>query len=339
MKKIIIFLILIVMTTCALAENIISIAGQNDRNIEYKYIQVRNNKNYSSFTAEKCDNTNIPILVELNNENGGIGVNAPKNIVTADMYFEYPIDEKGTMGFSALFNLNYPSDYVSYIAPATTTGLSLKNLLSTAYVYNGNNNTDDMKLCYDVSNSFVKEHIAYVKKDEELIIKDNAGINLNGLKNLVNRDSDKKADYSFAFLGQRDKNYYNDYVDAKEFQIEAKLGVFSSQYVWDKQNGCYFRYSSGNAYGDQTVQKQLSIQNVIVLRCNLDDKNTMNLQDKKGNAEIFINGKYIEGYWAKDSDKPLALYDNHGNMLKLNVGKTLISIQEYNTAVSILNNK
>jgi hypothetical protein len=46
----------------------------------------------------------------------------------------------------------------------------------------------------------------------------------------------------------------------------------------------------------------------------------------RGNADIFIDGRYIPGYWARASlNDPTVFYDDQGNELKLNRGKTYIA--------------
>ena len=47
----------------------------------------------------------------------------------------------------------------------------------------------------------------------------------------------------------------------------------------------------------------------------------------QGNADIFIDGKYIPGYWVRsDLDSHTVYYDDQGNELQCNRGKTFIAL-------------
>ena len=46
----------------------------------------------------------------------------------------------------------------------------------------------------------------------------------------------------------------------------------------------------------------------------------------KGNADIFIGGRYIPGYWVREStDSPTVFLDDQGNEIVLTRGKTFIA--------------
>ena len=46
----------------------------------------------------------------------------------------------------------------------------------------------------------------------------------------------------------------------------------------------------------------------------------------KGNADIFIGGRYIAGYWVReDTESPTVFYDDQGNELQFTRGKTYIA--------------
>ena len=46
----------------------------------------------------------------------------------------------------------------------------------------------------------------------------------------------------------------------------------------------------------------------------------------KGNADIFIGGRYIPGYWVRESiDGPTVFYDDQGKELQFTRGKTYIA--------------
>ena len=58
----------------------------------------------------------------------------------------------------------------------------------------------------------------------------------------------------------------------------------------------------------------------------------------RGNADIFIRGTYIEGYWIRESEEDhTRFYDQDGNSLELAPGVTYIALLSNSTTVVILN--
>jgi hypothetical protein len=46
----------------------------------------------------------------------------------------------------------------------------------------------------------------------------------------------------------------------------------------------------------------------------------------EGNADIFIGGRYIPGYWVRESvESPTVFFDDQGNEIQLTRGKTFIA--------------
>ena len=46
----------------------------------------------------------------------------------------------------------------------------------------------------------------------------------------------------------------------------------------------------------------------------------------QGNADIFIGGRYIPGYWVRESiESPTIFLDDKGNEIQLTPGKTFIA--------------
>ncbi len=98
-------------------------------------------------------------------------------------------------------------------------------------------------------------------------------------------------------------------------------------FEYNEEDGLYYRYERGRKHVDQDNDEQVAVKNIIVQYCgyNLEwDKNTKNIWTEGTSNGVYItNGKAIDITWRKDSywDNTF-LYDQDGNELKLNPGKT-----------------
>ena len=78
-------------------------------------------------------------------------------------------------------------------------------------------------------------------------------------------------------------------------------------------------------------QEQMSFSNVIIQRVGYEYTNNSKIMPVmqsvgKGNADIFIGGRYIPGYWVRESvSSPTVYFDDKGNEIQLTRGKTFIA--------------
>ena len=78
-------------------------------------------------------------------------------------------------------------------------------------------------------------------------------------------------------------------------------------------------------------QEQMSFSNVIIQRVGYEYTNNSKIMPVmqsvgKGNADIFIGGRYIPGYWVRESiESPTIFLDDKGNEIQLTPGKTFIA--------------
>ena len=132
------------------------------------------------------------------------------------------------------------------------------------------------------------------------------------------------------------------YVDGYEFAYNIGMDWGHERYVshfyYDEMENIYLRYSGTAPYmsfvsaqdREEENQEQLSFSNVIIQRVHYDYVNNNKLMpDMKsigqGNADIFIGGRYIPGYWVRKTvDDPTVFFDDKGNELVLTRGKTFI---------------
>lgn len=113
--------------------------------------------------------------------------------------------------------------------------------------------------------------------------------------------------------------------------------VFSytkSSLKYDPATGLYFKSLHGKPQVDGLTGAQIAFSNVIVQNTTwapLDAKGYLAFQmiDDKQDGYYFTKGKAIHIRWVKGSDyEPTRYYDDNGNEIQLNTGKTYIAIAQ-----------
>ena len=120
-----------------------------------------------------------------------------------------------------------------------------------------------------------------------------------------------------------------------------------SHFVYDAQAGVYQRYCGAGVKPEKWAafaaltspedqaeanSQPLSFANLIVQRVDytLDKDSVLRMMEQsvgRGNADIFIGGRYIPGVWARASmSAPTVFYDDQGQELQLRRGKTYIAL-------------
>ncbi|MFH1880608.1 MAG: DUF3048 C-terminal domain-containing protein, partial [Bacillota bacterium] len=165
---------------------------------------------------------------------------------------------------------------------------------------------------------------------------ENLSANIVGLRGLIptNYASQPRA-FLFADI--------NPYTDGYDFAYKINLDWgdenYVSHFVYDEFNNIYYRYSGAALFASYVSDDDLSdenaiplaFSNVIVQRVEYEYTNNSKIMPNmqsvgKGNADIFIGGRYIPGYWVRESqDDPTVYYDDAGNEIQLTRGKTFIA--------------
>lgn len=107
-----------------------------------------------------------------------------------------------------------------------------------------------------------------------------------------------------------------------------------SAFTYNPVDGMYYKTIHGKAQTDGLNGEQLKFANVIVQNtkwCRLDDKGYLYFQniDNTEDGYYFTKGKCIHVTWQKTGDyTPTVYYDDLGNEIQLNEGKTYIAIAQ-----------
>ena len=123
-------------------------------------------------------------------------------------------------------------------------------------------------------------------------------------------------------------------VTANVIDLSKVFEYTKSSLRYDPVSGLYLKNLHGKAQTDALTGKQLAFANVIVQNTTwapIDAKGYLAFQmiDSLQDGYYFTKGKAIHIRWAKTSDySPTKYYDDNGNEIQLNTGKTYIAIAQ-----------
>lgn len=143
----------------------------------------------------------------------------------------------------------------------------------------------------------------------------------------------------FQFASQTAPNTLEQYGNAavaKKIDLANAYPVTKTWFEYNESDGLYYRFQkpSNGAHTDAATGQQLAFKNVLVqftyheVR---DAKGYLAFQciDSTRDGWYFTNGKAIHVNWKKTSDYGTTrYYDDNGNEIQLNTGKTMICIVE-----------
>lgn len=136
--------------------------------------------------------------------------------------------------------------------------------------------------------------------------------------------------------------------DENEIQLDgmdaAVVTVYQSDckpwFVYNEEDGLYYRYEFGKEQMDAATDKQLAVKNVIIQECTVEpyyDQQNHDRVDigitKGGNGKYITNGKAIDITWkCNELGGVTRYYDPDGNEIVLNQGKTWINVMDVSHA-------
>lgn len=109
-------------------------------------------------------------------------------------------------------------------------------------------------------------------------------------------------------------------------------GSNNANFIYNEEDGLYYRYQYGAAQVDEYNGEQLAVSNVVFKLCHGEKKDPNSQYDYlgfgvhgTGDAIVFTNGKMIKGTWQRNSDYEANIFfDEDGNEIIFNQGKTWI---------------
>lgn len=175
----------------------------------------------------------------------------------------------------------------------------------------------------------------------------NAYVSGSGLMTAIN-----KRGYSLTDRGLADANHYQFTAKASpnaltQYGTDAQSAVYIDMsgcypltrcyFKFNEEDGLYYRYQhlSGTSDGPHTDASgtQLTFKNILVQSVNAEDIGegylAFQVHDTASDGWFFTNGRGIHVNWEKTSDYGATrYYDDYGNEITLNTGKTMVCIIE-----------
>lgn len=139
----------------------------------------------------------------------------------------------------------------------------------------------------------------------------------------------------FTFAKEENSLDTGDAFSAREIDLSKAYPIVKTSFTYNEEDGLYYRYMYGEPDVDAANDNvQLSFKNVIVQNTYYevrDAKGYLAFQDHDTTRDgyYFTNGKAIHVTWKKTADyEPTKYFDDNGNEIEFNTGKTMICIVE-----------
>ena len=145
----------------------------------------------------------------------------------------------------------------------------------------------------------------------------------------------------FTFTGYSNPNTLDDYPDAVEatdIDMSGCYPVTKSALTYDAEKGVYLKTLYGNPQKDAVTGEQLAFANVVIQRAyrEVRDDNgylAYQMHDTTRDGYFITKGKMIHVTWEKTDDYgPTTYYDDKGNEVGFNTGKTMIFVVQESNA-------
>ena len=304
----------------------------------------------------------MPVLIQIDNSEGGIGNRAPWNGSYADIVYETPLYKRGVTRLSYLFSDLIPD----MVGPTRSTRLNhlwIREEWDCAFAFWGSQKyvrtsveteitrlgLRDKNILFDGTTGG-KAWNPYAKRSGLLKKPNNAYWMLAGLVEQVVPADYVPANHTYKFAD----DIPEDGDDAEFVEITWGDKEYSSRLEYDEDENVYYRYMTNYAedkdknYGlydqiEPVPEKNnkikhttpITFSNVIVQCMEIEYPNLdapLPTVVGTGNAEYFMGGKHISGVWNRDTlQDRTVFYDMDGNEIELQRGHTLIVMLDYKT--------
>lgn len=116
-------------------------------------------------------------------------------------------------------------------------------------------------------------------------------------------------------------------------KVSVKFSAYNKPYFeYHPSDKLYYRFQFGDVHKDSNTGNQLTFKNIIVQfvkewDIDRNDYQTMELKDAGGSGYYITNGRMVPITWKKnEKNRWMRYYDEAGNELTINPGKTYIAI-------------
>lgn len=305
----------------------------------------------------------LPMLVQISNPEGsdknaagkkvtsaGIGERAPWGGQYADIVYEGILYRSGQTRITFLFSDAFAEMSSLSVGPVRSARIGhvlLREEWMGGIVYAGGPKAEENNIAAMFAelgasdkgvtfNLLDNNYLDYKYRVKGVKAPDNYNVDVAGIRTLVPATTVAEP---HPFLFSDSSPYVDGYETAYTINLDWGHKRYISSFEYDEANNLYLRFSNGAPYTtfasaedrSEENEEQMSFSNVIIQRVTYqytNDSKIMPVMDSvgKGNADIFIGGRYIPGYWVRESiESPTVFLDDQGNEIVLTRGKTFIA--------------
>ena len=299
----------------------------------------------------------LPMMVMVNNSGGGTGTLAPWGTQYADVTYEMMLTRNGVTRMIFVFS-DFVPDSVGPIRSVRHPAIMIHSEWQAGFVFWGGPNVSGNSIVkFFIETDVRRKGILFDgvgvasgvpparlwNRVQNVTPPSNVNVNLSGIRDLIAEDYAAPA-RPFLFTDER---LYDDRASVHRFSLDFGSGGNISHFEYDEATDSYTRtvdvngetvryrtYPSSESRMNRSEEELITLryQNVIVQRTEYTFANnhgSMPLMNAvgSGNADIFIGGRYIPGYWVRtDLDSPTYYFDEDGSQIVLSRGKTFIAM-------------
>ena len=290
-----------------------------------------------------------PMLVQIDNSEGGVGEIAPWGATYADIVYETPLHANGATRISFLFSDVVPTS-VGPVRSARVGHAWLREEWDAGFLYyggqtrKGSNINDVFKITgaskKDVLFSGIvgegKPWKEYYTRRAGVPAPHNVDANVAAMLDLIPA-SLVPPNHAYRFTDDLPEGE-----PASVIKVSWAHDGYGSELWYDADSNLYFRYMVDKEtglipYEDRDTQEQIAFANVIVqftdVKFNGSSAAPVTRHIGEGNADFFMGGVHIAGYWKRegsektgDASARTVFYAPDGSEMPMQRGRTLIII-------------
>lgn len=292
----------------------------------------------------------LPMLVQIGNDSGGVGERAPWGVAYADILYEMPLTRNESTRMTALFSDLIP-DSVGYVRSARVGHVWLREEWDGGFLYYGQQEAEgsDVKAEFRKTGANEKgvlfsgttggtawKHLYTARK--RLKSPYNMDANVAAMSALV-PETHVAPNHAFRFTDEAPEG---DPATQVFINWGAAASNYASRLVYRSEWQGYIRNVGSDRsvwYADRdSSESAIAFANVIVQFTRVVYNHNNKLEPivyvigedgtpAEGNADFFMAGKHISGYWKRESmDSRTVYYGPDGKEIELQRGRTLIVI-------------
>ena len=278
-------------------------------------------------------------------------------VSSADLIYEMPIQAAGDTRSVALFMGEYPA-YAGPVRSARVPMASLREMWGGMYCfygYQGGRDTNNVKNWVIANSEKRKFSMPYIdlmgkrwsERSREYGHVAPYNVRLDMAQALENHDADAQP---HPFLFSETGLTQGESVNGMVISYKQTNPAYVAGYRYNEETGLFDRYRNGEPYIDANNGEICSFANVIVLRTDISwasnnpSRPVIRLHGE-GVCEIFQNGRYIRGTWAREStatknlDSRMVFLDENGQEVPMKAGKTFIQIVDNEQPVVVFSDE